>query len=306
MGTFDVTCGVTHLPILAGDPCRFLFLRQVAVPQNIEDGDSTWQHSWARWLPLSLPIKGEYDGYGRVMYGEGVPFPKDPLLDFQVEAFERVRQEVNDDTYDYLQGNPIDNLITMCERGALRVKIQRLSLTELFEPVTVRVSPYYVSEAAWQLIVTESPWRSRMTKVYERAVQALRRTYTESKLSISESWDVDTLIAEKLLSALEENPDLFVLGSSSILPDEPFASMTRFTEKDWNCFAESVIDLQTFYHTLQHNLRRTLHPELHTDQFRYADMFYPEKKGADLQKSLLHLTEQRWEELARDEEDEDT
>ena len=63
MGSFNGTCGISNLPILADDRVCFIILRPEA--------PADWQHNsgceptrW--WAPYALPIRGTYDGLGRV------------------------------------------------------------------------------------------------------------------------------------------------------------------------------------------------------------------------------------------------
>ncbi len=72
MGDFCVTCGLTHLPILAGDPTVAVILRRPLGRLDIGSVNETL------FAPVDFPsefitvVKGLYDNYGRIE-GAGLP-----------------------------------------------------------------------------------------------------------------------------------------------------------------------------------------------------------------------------------------
>lgn len=62
MGSFAFTCGVSGLPIEAGDPVRFLMLTKN--PYHDGAKNSCYMHDL--WFPRTLPLKGVYNDYGSV------------------------------------------------------------------------------------------------------------------------------------------------------------------------------------------------------------------------------------------------
>jgi len=199
MGSSDRTCAVSHLPIQYKDPCRMIFLRQVlAWDDDLEPGD--WQHVWTQWLPLGLPVKGLYDGYGRVMAGYSdkvpkgqtsphMPYDPDAVLRFQIESIARVAEPLpKDEGWGALADfpNTIESLMSACERGWLRVRLPRPSLRDEVPPTPVvcRVSPMYVSERAWQAVTSGSDdgigvSRARLEKHYGNDILASLRSTVE-------------------------------------------------------------------------------------------------------------------------------
>ena len=61
MGSFDSTCGISGLPISAGDPVRFMLLTENPYEKNRVHYD---MHD--EWFPRTFPIRARYDDYGSV------------------------------------------------------------------------------------------------------------------------------------------------------------------------------------------------------------------------------------------------
>lgn len=313
MGTCDVTCAVSHLPIQYGEPCRFIFLRQVMTWEgDLDPGD--WRHAWAKWLPLSLPVQGLYDGYGRLMVNtkdhdsHHAEYDPDPLLKFQIESIARVAEPLPEEEckdYGDLDNfpNTIKSLMTACERGWLKVKLPRDRLQDNEEQTfqTVRVSPYYVSERAWQVLVAPVEekgigfWRKKLEPYHEQGIlgglRAMIDHYRDwperrkrlKKIIERESEDsLETLAStlEALEQAFpltlrglephhEQSPDMMVIGGDWEPPLQERDSLYEFKDVDWEKFAKLAFDLKVFFSTLNYELRREMHPELYQDQFYY-------------------------------------
>lgn len=321
MGSSDRICAVSHLPIQYKESCRLIFLRQViAWDDDLEPGD--WQHVWTRWLPLGLPIKGLYDGYGRVMaaYHDKIPeghdshhadFDRDdPLIKFQVESLARVVEPIPDkEGWGDLDNfpNTIESLMAACERGWLRVKLPRGRLKDNEEPhfATLRVSPYYVSERAWQAMVAPPDdggigvWKPRLEKHHEeheklRMVNGLRmmidyyRDRPERRGRLMEvlaredrAADIDDLEEKtefllercfplsmrELQPEHEEMPDVLAIGGNWEPDVSEIESLYEFSEEDWRRMDQLVLDLRVFCSTLRFELFRQIHPDLHSLQF---------------------------------------
>jgi hypothetical protein len=319
MGSSDRICAVSHLPILYKEPCRFIFLRQViAWDDDMEPG--SWQHVWTRWLPLGLPVKGLYAGYGRVMagYHETIPEghdshhalydPEDPLTKFQVESIARVVEPLPDkEGWGELLKFPhtIESLMVACERGWLRVKLPRTRLRDGEEQkfATLRVSPYYVSERAWQAMVAAPDdggigiWRPRTKKFMQDSeekllmVGALKATIDhyrdwperrehlkevleKTKESPEEVQDTLSLLERcfpltmrELGPEHEEMPDMLAIGGDWEPDLSGMKSLYDFGDDDWRRMDELAFDLRVFAATFRFELFRHIHPELHSLQF---------------------------------------
>lgn len=64
MGCWNETCGVSNLDIEYGDPVRLILLEQdYGAPKEYTRG---FCYADDLWRPRLLPVKGKYDGYGRI------------------------------------------------------------------------------------------------------------------------------------------------------------------------------------------------------------------------------------------------
>lgn len=71
MGSFDVACGLSHITIHCGDPAVFVPLEPTwsAEYVDLEHGCSNIvsnDGAYTLWHPMTLPIRGVYDDYGRL------------------------------------------------------------------------------------------------------------------------------------------------------------------------------------------------------------------------------------------------
>lgn len=319
MGSSDVTCAISHLPIQYKEPCRFIFLRQaIAWDDDLEPG--SWEHVWAKWIPLSLPVKGLYDSYGRLMAGyreergehdsHHVEYDPDALLRFQIESIARVAEPIpNDERQGYGDlerfPNTIESLMSACERGYLKVRLPRDTGkdNEESKQCVLRVSPYYVSERAWQAIVTPTErsigghaWKNKLRQDEKNAVYWLRdvvehyRDLPERRERMEEILDKADLEGEKkedLLEGIfdkalpltlrdltphhEMQSDILVVGGNWKPDVRVYRSLLEFGDEDWNQMRDLVFEHQIFCSTVQYELRRTFQPELFRNQFWFPD-----------------------------------
>lgn len=65
MGCWNETCGVTQLPINAGDPVRLFVLVNKEHWKGKMPGGG-WSYSNDLWGPLGAPVQGTYDDYGGI------------------------------------------------------------------------------------------------------------------------------------------------------------------------------------------------------------------------------------------------
>ena len=87
MGCWNETCGITQMPICAGDKVRMFFI----VKNNYSDDSYDVAHSYTTdlWKPFGLPIKGTYDEYGRIENIE-----EDAMSDLLLESIREMIIEV--------------------------------------------------------------------------------------------------------------------------------------------------------------------------------------------------------------------
>jgi hypothetical protein len=85
MGCWNETCGITQMPICAGDPVRMFLI----VENKYGDTGPALSYNSEIWKPFGLPIKGTYDEYGRIENIE-----EDALSDFLLETIKEMVIEV--------------------------------------------------------------------------------------------------------------------------------------------------------------------------------------------------------------------
>jgi len=66
MGCWNGTCAISQLAILAGEPCRIVFLRGLPTVSRDGNAGAGFCYPTGLWKPVSLPIPAEYDDYGAV------------------------------------------------------------------------------------------------------------------------------------------------------------------------------------------------------------------------------------------------
>lgn len=63
MGSFDMTCAISGLPIGAGDPIRYMLLTQNPYHRGKTAGESTCYQTDI-WFPRTFPLRAKYNDYG--------------------------------------------------------------------------------------------------------------------------------------------------------------------------------------------------------------------------------------------------
>jgi hypothetical protein len=72
VGSFNGTCFVSQLPILSGEPCRLVFIRNWGYRTFRKSVGGGFCSPEDLWTPASYPIRGLYSGYGDIVgYDEG-------------------------------------------------------------------------------------------------------------------------------------------------------------------------------------------------------------------------------------------
>lgn len=289
MGTHDVTCAISHLPIRYGEACRFLFLRQ-RIAHDDEMTIGTWEHVWAKWVPMGLPVQGVYDGYGRLVAsiderGRHVEFGPDALHEFQVEAVARVCEPLPPEEAAHFTAlgrfpRTIGSLMAACERGWLKVRLPCApSGSEGGPTATLRVSPCYVREGIWRSMVAAREdggigrWRPKLRRLLD--VVGFLRNVVDSHADLEKGPDVLAeaypMALPELTPMFEEAPDVLVVGGDWRPDVSTRATLRKFTDEDWKRLATLVLDLHVWTRTARHDLRREIHPELYTDQFHFTE-----------------------------------
>ena len=66
MGSFSVACSVSRITICPGDPTVYMPLEIYKYPYKIEAHNNMLIYPWCYYVPLTLPIFGEYADYGYI------------------------------------------------------------------------------------------------------------------------------------------------------------------------------------------------------------------------------------------------
>jgi len=89
MGCWNETCGLTQMPICAGDPVRMFLIVEHSYPRHLGARDVCISYSTELWKPFGLPLKGTYDEYGRIENIE-----EDCMSDFLLESIKEMVVEL--------------------------------------------------------------------------------------------------------------------------------------------------------------------------------------------------------------------
>lgn len=130
MGSYDVTCNISHLPIQGGDAVRVVFLQRNQTsmdPANdmaLDHGDNSRERCYATdfWFPKNIPIKAKYYDYGQVDHvEEGI------VYDLFMEQLNSTLIEIPQGPNQYhdpaaTKGMDWDRLWDVTTEGRLRVK----------------------------------------------------------------------------------------------------------------------------------------------------------------------------------------
>ncbi|KKN06306.1 hypothetical protein LCGC14_1078610 [marine sediment metagenome] len=96
MGSFNVACSISNVSIGAGDPVAYIPLEKARYRYHIGDGNDMLIYTHCFYAPVTLPIFGEYDDYGRV---------------------ENIEKNRNTEIIEEFFGIPIDKVISIKEKG---------------------------------------------------------------------------------------------------------------------------------------------------------------------------------------------
>lgn len=66
MGSFNVVCSISSISIDCGDDVVYIPLEVSKYPYKIGDGNSTLIYLYCFYSPVTLPVFGSYDDYGRI------------------------------------------------------------------------------------------------------------------------------------------------------------------------------------------------------------------------------------------------
>lgn len=99
MGCWNETCGISQMPICAGDPVRMFLI----VENRYGDTGPALCYNSEIWKPFGLPLKGTYDEYGGLENIE-----EDALSDFLLETIKEMVVEVPNRMGDVFKREELD------------------------------------------------------------------------------------------------------------------------------------------------------------------------------------------------------
>jgi hypothetical protein len=298
MGMWDCTCGVTYLPIKHGDKIRVILLRERVYTEDAGRSD------YLAWVPVSLPIAGIYDDYGGI-----ADVPSTNLAKFQAETIAAHALPLTEDEtsgYRFLDEYPttLRSLVRACERGYLKLDL----LHDEHEKTrkTVRTGIFMVKESVYQAMIAPAGAgigisRSRVEKWIAQSgspVDSFRSAFANMRKSHLRRADPEVSDQDRnslevsstslrwslqRLCDIHERFDPLALGPAEDCKLDKYPSLNAFTRVDWDAMDLAYLDTMVFLTTLRDELRRAIHPAMHTDQ-------HDSKDGYDAHRVLAAYT----------------
>lgn len=280
MGMWDCTCGVSNLPIKHGDAIRLFILRERVFGENFS------------WVPVTVPFAGTYDNYGGI---ERVHTSN--VTRFQLEVLAKVAEPIPSDE---LRGYPklakfpttAQSVVRACERGLLRLNL--VQDTDEQSRAAVRTGIFMVREKVYQAMISvpgigvSRPRVKRWLDQPRSPVESLRALYSEGGTPY-----LAPLTLSSIRDLSEEGIDLLAQGPVWAMEAPSYRTLSDFTDADWALLKTEFLDATVFVTTLRTELRRRLHPAMHTDQHDGA-------MGYDAHRMLATLTLKWCDEMESD------
>lgn len=242
MGDFNSTCAVSGLPISVGDRVRWFFIYRM--PERYQND---LVNRFSRWNPLTLPIRGTYDDYGKIENVED-----DAITRIQLEWLSKTAQPLSSDTWEIEEfPHTMDSLVFACERQVLTIK-------HVYGDVLT--APFLVHEDIYQEAV-------RIGKAFGMASVFTSRLEPELRRDMKKCFEVFRLRSTDLSDALHSWHDL----DSLFFREEQSLAMsldlrTRdFPEDTWATLEEAFVNFRAFMWGME-QLRRDWMPSLRCDQ----------------------------------------
>lgn len=188
MGSYDVTCNISQLPITGGTPVRVLFLGRCPYsmdPQNeaaLGSGDNGREgcYSTSFWYPRMVPLKAKYYDYGQVT---NVEDGLNQLLFWEQLGKDLWKVDQGPNPYhDPASSHNMDwdKMWDVVTEGRLRIKNQ-YARDDGFKAVPV--CAVMIREDVWQaLLALQNPWKGYSRRDSYKLV-ALTLDYYKSQMT---------------------------------------------------------------------------------------------------------------------------
>ena len=217
MGSFDVTCNISHLPITNGDKVRVLFLGKnsgamdPANPLALTGGDNSRERCYSTdfWYPRNVPIRAAYYDYGQVKdVEEGI------VRDFTMAQLDRelVEMPLGENEYHdpaVSKGMDWDTMWDCAQEGRLRGH-------KNYHGVATPICVVMIREDVWQAMLALDPGQSYEfldEEVDGKKYRYVSRTVEYIKEKISTAF-VESLNAEPPFIYREHTRELWLAGNS--------------------------------------------------------------------------------------------
>lgn len=213
MGSYEVTCNISQLPITGGTPVRVLFLGKC--PYSMDDtneaalgeGNNSREGCYSTdfWYPRMVPLKAEYYDYGQVQKVEG---GLNQILFWEqlVKDLWKVDQGPNP-FHDPASSHNMDwdRMWDVVTEGRLRIKRKHVSREDGHKATPV--CAVMIREDAWQaMLALENPWKDCGRRDGYRPV-SLTLKYYKAKITEVAKEVLATPVSDWEREYMERNPD---------------------------------------------------------------------------------------------------
>lgn len=204
MGCWNETCGVTQLPILAGDKVR-LFVLRGGGPTRREGGGTCYINDI--WSPIGPPISGVYNDYGGI---------EEVVQDKAAEMlFEAIKQNWPKDTIEESRGETIKSLEDMELSDALHYIERDYIKLKGYQGEDEKLGVMFMLEEVYQTMIDYNPIEPDFsTQPYRYA--PLHTTYMKDILAYyNDTFESYKTIREAKQTEIERSMSMFRLTMGS-------------------------------------------------------------------------------------------
>lgn len=249
MGSFNATCGASGLPIVYGDEVQWFFIFRV--PESFQHGLIDRN---SRWHPLTLPIRGKYDSYGKI---ENIQ--EDALTRLQVEWLASKAQPLpeNPRTEGDEYPHSLKGLVCAAERDEFSIQTHF---------GTAQVAPFMVHEGIYRVVIRagltpRSFGNSRLQGNVAR-YQIEDALWRDMKFFLSHIRGVGkSTMSEDEWEGKKDEVDLLCFTEEKHLARNLGLRRKELPEETWSAIERAFVQLRAFIRGMG-RLRRTWHPQL--------------------------------------------
>lgn len=158
MGSFDGTCMISGLPIGGGERIKMILIKK----SGTNDGAGYLCHPYSAWSPVSPPISGRYDDYGRCEVDDDQRL----VLDFALKALNEVHMPVEQGENQY-HDIALPDILSE-ENLSEGLRTGRILLKNSYPPgTTAPMTSVFIREDIWDALLSIEPKRSEWKEPYD-------------------------------------------------------------------------------------------------------------------------------------------